>query len=124
MLPDASITVDYIVHIFHEVISGLKVFPDRMMANVELTQGVVFSQRVLHALIDAGMDRHDAYRIVQQDSLRALDTGVRLEAILAADADVIRRVPADRLAALFDYHHFTRNISVTFERVGLTDRSS
>lgn len=124
MLPDASIAVDYIVHIFHKVISGLKVFPDRMMSNVELTQGVIFSQRVLHALIEAGMDRHDAYRIVQQDSLRALDTAVRLEAVLAADAEVTHRVPAERLAALFDYNHFTRNVRVTFERVGLTDRSS
>ena len=123
MLPDASIATDYILDLFNRVLSGLQVFPDRMRANVEATHGLVFSQRVLRALIDAGLSRDDAYRIVQRHSLQAFDTDTALEKLLATDPEVTRVLPSQQLHELFDYAWFTKNIGVTFDRVGLPAKS-
>ena len=120
-LPDASIVADYILALFNKVMSGLTVFPDRMRRNVEATHGLAFSQRVLRALIESGLPREEAYRIVQSDSLRAFDEDVSLEALLVSDPQVTQYLTTRHLHELFDYRHFTRNIDVTFERVGLID---
>jgi adenylosuccinate lyase len=123
VLPDASIVADYILALFNRVMSGLTVFPDRMRRNVEATHGLAFSQRVLRALIESGLPREEAYRIVQSDSLRAFDEDISLEDLLVSDPQVTQYLTTGRLHELFDYRHFTRNIDVTFERVGLV-RSS
>jgi adenylosuccinate lyase len=119
ILPDASIVADYMVHLFNRVMTGLTIFPDRMKGNVEATRGLVFSQRVLRALIEAGLSRHDAYEIVQQHSLKAFDTDTSLEALLGSDPEVTNHLSAQEIKELFDYGWFTKNIGVTFKRVGL-----
>lgn len=119
MLPDASTVADYIVALFDKVMAELTIFPERMQANIEATHGVVFSQRVLRSLLDAGVSREDAYRIVQRDSLQAFDSGTSLEDVLETDAEVTDHLNQEKLHALFDYDHFTRNIGVTFQRLGL-----
>ena len=119
MLPDASIAADYIVALFNRVMSGLTVFPERMRENVEATRGLVFSQRVLRALIESGLSREAAYRIVQADSLRAFDEDTSFEVLLLANPEVRQFLSPEGLEKLFDYAHFTQNIDVTFERVGL-----
>jgi adenylosuccinate lyase len=118
ILPDASIIADYMLHFFNRVMSGLAIFPDRMKANIEATHGLVFSQRVLRALIEAGLSRDDAYRIVQRHSLRAFDTDRPLESLLASDPEVSQHLSPSELHELFDYGWFTRNIDVTFDRIG------
>jgi adenylosuccinate lyase len=120
VLPDASIVADYILALFNRVMSGLTVFPERMRKNVEATHGLVFSQRVLRGLIEAGLRREEAYRIVQVDSLRAFDEDIPLENLLAANPAVTVCLNGEQIHELFDYDHFTRNLDATFARVGLT----
>jgi adenylosuccinate lyase len=85
------------------VVRGLVVHVDRMRANLDLTHGALFSQRVLLALVEGGMQRDDAYRIVQEDAQRAWDTGVQLRELLAE-----RDLGLD-LDAIFDLGHYTRH---------------
>jgi adenylosuccinate lyase len=102
MLPDATILLDYMQHLATRVVTGLVVHADRMRANLDLTHGALFSQRALLALVDGGMTRDEAYRIVQEDAQRAWDTGTPMRELLA------QRDLALDLDALFDLSHYTR----------------
>jgi adenylosuccinate lyase len=102
ILPDATILLDYMQALGTRVARGMVVHADRMAANLELTHGALFSQRVLLALVAGGMARDDAYRIVQEDAQRAWDTGTPLRALLAQ-----RDLGLD-LDAIFDLGHYTR----------------
>jgi adenylosuccinate lyase len=103
ILPDSTILLDYMQHLALGLVRGLVVHVDRMRANLDLTHGALFSQRVLLALVAGGMARDDAYRIVQEDAQRAWDTGAELRDLLAA-----RDLGLD-LDELFDLGHFTRH---------------
>ncbi|HWX75636.1 MAG TPA: adenylosuccinate lyase, partial [Solirubrobacteraceae bacterium] len=106
ILPDSTILIDYLQHATTALAEGLEVDAERMRANLELTQGALFSQRVLLALVQAGASRDEAYRIVQELAQRAALGGTPLRELLAADTRV-REAPLD-LDAIFDYEHYTR----------------
>jgi adenylosuccinate lyase len=103
ILPDSTILLDYLQHLAARVVRGLVVHADRMRANLELTHGALFSQRVLLALVAQGMTRDEAYRIVQEDAQRAWDTGTPLRDLLA------RRDLGLDLDEIFDLAHYTRH---------------
>jgi adenylosuccinate lyase len=113
ILPDSTILIDYVQHLAIRVVRGLVVHPDRMFANLELTHGALFSQRVLLALVESGMQRDDAYRIVQEDAQRAWDTGTPLRSLLAE-----RDLGLD-LDAIFDLAHYTRHAREIVRRLDL-----
>jgi adenylosuccinate lyase len=113
ILPDSTILIDYVQHLAIRVVRGLVVHRDRMLANLELTHGALFSQRVLLALVESGMQRDDAYRIVQEDAQRAWDTGTPLRSLLAA-----RGLGLD-LDAIFDLAHYTRHAREVVARLDL-----
>jgi len=113
ILPDSTILIDYLQHLAIRVVRGLVVHPDRMLANIELTHGALFSQRALLALVQSGMQRDDAYRIVQEDAQRAWDTGVALRDLLAQ-----RDLGLD-LDAIFDLAHYTRHAREIVRRLDL-----
>jgi adenylosuccinate lyase len=113
ILPDSTILVDYMQHLALGVVRGMTVHADRMRANLELTSGALFSQRVLLALVDAGMQRDDAYRIVQSLAQRAWDERTPLRDLLAAE-DATARLDLD---AIFDYGHFVRHADAVFSRL-------
>ena len=119
ILPDACLALDYILDLFTGVMRGLRVFPVRMRQNVELTRGLVFSQRVLLALVEKGMAREEAYGLVQRHSMHAWDEGLDFREILRSDPLVRARLPGAELEALFDYRYYTRYVDETFARVGL-----
>jgi adenylosuccinate lyase len=102
ILPDSTILLDYLQQLAVRVVRGLVVHADRMHANLELTHGALFSQRVLLALVEGGMQRDEAYRIVQEDAQRAWDTGTPLRDLLAE-----RDLGLD-LEDLFELGHYTR----------------
>ncbi len=102
ILPDATILLDYMQHLGTRIASGMVVHADRMRANLDATHGALFSQRVLLALVESGMARDDAYRIVQEDAQRAWDTGTSLRELIAA-----RDLGID-LDATFDLGRYTR----------------
>jgi adenylosuccinate lyase len=112
ILPDATILLDYMQHLAQRVVGGMTVHADRMRANLELTCGALFSQRVLLALVAGGMQRDDAYRIVQRLAQRAWDTQTPLRALLDAEPGV----DLD-LDAIFDYGHYTRHVPEVLARL-------
>ena len=105
ILPDSTILLDYLQHRTIALVEGMSVDVARMRSNLELTHGALFSQRVLLALIEAGMSRDQAYRIVQELAQRAWDEGIALRDLLAAD----ERVGELDLEAIFDYSHYLRH---------------
>ena len=104
ILPDSTILIDYLQHRTIDLVRGMTVDQQRMRANLELTHGALFSQRVLLALVDAGSSRDDAYRLVQQLAQRAWDEGIPLRDLLAGDD----RAGALDLDEIFDYSHYVR----------------
>jgi adenylosuccinate lyase len=119
ILPDSTILLDYMIAIMADVVRGMNVFPERMRENLEMTQGLVFSQKVLLALIETGMSRQDAYKIVQRHSMQAWHERTPLRPLLEADADVSSRLDAAKLDEIFDYGDYTRHVDESFARLGL-----
>ena len=120
ILPDTCLMLDYILSIFTYVVSGLKVDARRMRRNLESSQGLVFSQRILLALVeDKGLPRETAYDIVQRNAMRAWDDGQDFRQLLAADPDAAAQLSAAEMDDLFDYGYYTRYIDDNFRRIGL-----
>ena len=111
ILPDSTILLDYMQHLAARVVEEMTVDTDRMRANLELTHGALFSQRALTALVESGMGRDDAYRIVQRAAQRAFDEGVEFRELIAAEA------PDLDLDAVFDYDAYLRHVPEVFERL-------
>ena len=120
ILPDSCLVVDYSLNLFISVMSGLQIYPQRMKRNIELTRGLVFSQRVMLALIDKGLSRQKAYALVQRNAMKAWKRNRNFLNLLKADAEVIAVLPAEELGALFDYQYYLRFVDDIFERLGLT----
>ncbi|MCH7576615.1 MAG: adenylosuccinate lyase [Chloroflexi bacterium] len=119
ILPDACTLLDYTLDLFTGIVRGLQVYPENMRRNLELTQGLVFSQRVLLALIDKGLSRQEAYKLVQENAMRAWKERTPFLDLLCEDEDVLRHLSPEELASLFDYGFYTRHVDDSFRRVGL-----
>ncbi|MDZ3836557.1 MAG: adenylosuccinate lyase [Rhodospirillales bacterium] len=115
--PDATITLDFALARLGGVIEKLVVYPERMQANLDSLGGLVFSQRVLLALTQAGMSREDAYAVVQRNAMRVWRDGADFLSLLRADPQVAAFLDADALAALFDLGYHTRHVDTIFTRV-------
>jgi adenylosuccinate lyase len=113
ILPDSTILLDYLQHRTIALVEGMSVNVERMRENLELTHGALFSQRVLLALVERGMTRDDAYRIVQELAQRAWDQGTPLRELLAADD----RAAGLDLDAIFTYDHYTRHAEEIVRRL-------
>ena len=119
ILPDSCIALDYILWLFDSIIAGLRVNEERMAANVHSTHGLVFSQGVLLALIEAGISRQEAYGIVQGHAMRAFEKGISLQNLLAADPEVTARLGTKELDKAFDPARHLRWIDTAYARLGL-----
>ena len=115
VLPDASIALHYMLVKFNGLVRDLVVDDDRMTANLESTRGLVFSQAVLLALIDTGMTRDQAYRIVQAHAMTAWDAKESLQELLAADPSV--QLTEDALAACFSLERVAESARIVFDRL-------
>ena len=122
LLPDACFALDFMLAESAELLEGLRVYPERMLANMEASGGVVFSQSVLLALIDAGMSRDEAYRIVQESSMEAWRTGGHLRDILKA-SPAAKRLDADRIDACFDPSRYLRHAGTIIDRLASLEGS-
>jgi len=120
ILPDACLTVDYILALFTSVMKKLQVYPQRMKKNLELTRGLVFSQRVMLALIDKGLSRQKAYEAVQRNAMKVWKGNRSFLGLLKADSEVTGALPAPELETLFDYQYYLRHVDEIFQRLGLT----
>ena len=115
--PDATVTLDFALHRLAGLVDRLVVYPDAMTANLERLKGLVFSQRVMLELTQAGMSREDAYRAVQRNAMQVWETGKPFLDLLNADPEVTTRLSGDALSALFDLGYHTKNVNTLFDRV-------
>jgi adenylosuccinate lyase len=123
VLPDAFLALDYMLDRFTWLVDGLVVDAARMRRNLDSTHGLVFSQRVLLALVASGLGRDEAYRLVQRHALAAWDDGSDFQELVAADPDIAARIDAKALDDAFDLERALEHVDVLFERLGaLADR--
>jgi adenylosuccinate lyase len=119
VIPDSTIALDYILQKTIWLIEGLRVYPERMALNIESSGGLIFSQKLLLALVEKGISREDAYLIIQRKSMKVCEGGGNLNQLVLADAEVARSLDAKAIAEVFDPESFIRNIGHIFKRIGL-----
>jgi adenylosuccinate lyase len=117
VVPDAFLALDYMLDRFTWIVEGLVVYPERMRRNIDASHGLVFSHRLLLALVSAGLDRGEAYRIVQRNAMRAWDEERDFRALVREDADIASRLDAGALDAVFDMNATVQHVDTVFERL-------
>jgi len=117
VLPDASIALDYMLAKATSLIDTLVVYPQRMLENLQLTRGLVFSQQLLLALTQAGVSREESYEWVQRNAMRVWDEGADFRTLVLADPDIAAHVPRERVEQVFSLDTYTRNVDKIFARV-------
>jgi len=120
ILPDSSLILDYCLALFTSVMSQLQIYPQRMKRNIGLTKGLIFSQRVMLALIDKGLSRQKAYELVQRNTMKAWKGNKSFLSLLKADTEVTAALSKEELEPLFDEQYYLRYIDDIFEQLGLT----
>ena len=121
ILPDSCLALDYSLALFTSVMRRLQIYPQRMKRNIGLTKGLIFSQRVMLALIDKGLSRQKAYELVQRNAMKAWQGNKNFLSLLKADPEVTATLPQEELEPLFDYQYYLRYIDEIFKRLGLTE---
>jgi len=116
VLPDACLVADYVLDLATRTLDGLLVYPDRMRRNLELTRGLVFSGTLLLELARAGLQRDDAYRLVQAASREAWENGRELREVAGATEAIREALGAEALARAFDLRHHLRHVDAIFDR--------
>jgi adenylosuccinate lyase len=114
VIPDAFLALDYMLDRFTWLVEGLVVRTERMRRNLESSHSLFFSQRVLLALVDAGLERDDAYRLVQRNAMRAWDEELDFRELVRADDEIASRVDLD---AVFDLDAYTKHVETVFNRL-------
>ncbi len=122
IVPDACLALDYAMHVLTGVLEGLQVDRERMRANIDLTGGLIYSQRALLALVEAGMDRQEAYKIVQAVAMQSWHEGISFHALLSAQPHVAAILTPSEIENLFDLSYHLKHIDTAYERLGLIDR--
>lgn len=119
ILPDATILLNYMLNRFMGIVKNLTVFPENMLANMDQTYGLIYSQRVLLKLIDKGMSREAAYDLIQPKTAQAWDNQQQFRGLLEADSEITNTLSASDLDDAFDYNYHLKEIDTIFKRVGL-----
>ena len=117
LIPDACQALDYILDLFTWVMRGLVVDEERMRRNIDASHGLVYSQRVLLALTEAGMDREQAYRKVQKHALEAWDTQTPFRPKIESDPEIAAHLKTEQMDGLFDPAYFVQHVDASFERL-------
>jgi adenylosuccinate lyase len=117
ILPDSTVLVDYMLAKMTTVIADMRVFPERMLRNLELTHGLVFSGQLLQDLVEKGMPRDDAYQAVQENSMAAWETESSFRDRVAKDSRITKYLDAAALAHTFDLKRQLRHVDAIFARV-------
>ena len=119
IIPDSTLALDYMLNKFIQVIEGLNVYPENMMANLIKTKGLIFSQRVLLNLMDSGMPRIKAYDIVQRSAMRTWKEGIDFKNSLMLESEVLKHLDEKKLDKIFDLNYYLRKVNVIYRKVGL-----
>ncbi|MFH1638775.1 MAG: adenylosuccinate lyase [Chloroflexota bacterium] len=119
-LPDSCLLLDYALNLFTGIIKGLLIYPEKMRENIDVTRGLIFSQRIMLALINKGLSRKEAYEIVQRNAMQVWQGKKRFITLLKSDAEVTAKLPGKELESLFDVQYYLRYVDDIFQRLGLT----
>jgi adenylosuccinate lyase len=117
VIPDAFLALDYMLDRFTWIIEGLVVYPERMLRNLDASHGLFFSHRLLLALIESGLRRDEAYRLVQQAAMRAWDEERDFRALVEGDAQIGARLDGAALEAIFDLPSTVQHLDTVFDRL-------
>jgi adenylosuccinate lyase len=117
ILPDSTILVDYLLAKTAQLVDTMFVYPKRMIANLESTGGLVFSGQLLLDLVEAGILREDAYRMVQRHAMRSWKEGLNFKEAVLNDPEITSHVPRPKLARSFNLDRQLRNVDKIFRRV-------
>ncbi|MBP2307904.1 adenylosuccinate lyase [Azospirillum melinis] len=115
--PDATVTLDFALVRLTGMMEKLVVYPERMQKNLDDLGGLVFSQRVLLALTQAGMSREDSYKAVQRNAMQVWEKGGNYLELLSNDADIAKHIGRDKLEPMFDMTYHTKHVDTVFKRV-------
>jgi adenylosuccinate lyase len=117
ILPDSSIAVDFMLNRLNDILTKLVVYKDKMLENLNLTRGVIYSQRVMLKLIEKGLDKETAYKITQGKAFESWNNRLDYKTILSKDETINKYLSYKELNECFEYTYFIRNIDKIFERV-------
>ncbi len=117
VLPDSSATLDYLLAKATSLLDTLVVYPENMLANLNLTRGLVFSGQLMLALTQKGVTREDAYVYTQRNAMKVWDEGGDYKELVMNDADISSQLSQDEIARVFDLKHYLRNVEQVFDRV-------
>lgn len=119
ILPDATIALNYMLNRFANIVKNLTVYPENMKRNMDRTLGLIYSQRVLLALIDKGMSREEAYDTVQPRAMEAWEKQVQFRSLIESDEKIAGLLNEAEIDDCFDYNYHIKHVDMIFERLGL-----
>ncbi|WNS76009.1 adenylosuccinate lyase [Bacillus sp. DTU_2020_1000418_1_SI_GHA_SEK_038] len=119
IIPDAAIALNYMLNRFGNIVKNLTVFPENMKRNMDRTLGLIYSQRVLLALIDKGLTREEAYDTVQPRAMEAWENQVQFRSLIEQDETITAKLSSKEIDDCFDYHYHIKHVDTIFERLGL-----
>ena len=119
ILPDACLVLDYITDLLKSVIENLVIHEDRMLQNMELTRGLLFSQRTMLLLVEKGLDREFAYKIVQENSMKTWDEDSDFRELIRTDTRVTGILKDTEIEELFNYGNYTKYVNAIYKKAGL-----
>ncbi len=114
--PDATIALDFALVRLSNVVKNLNIYPKNMLKNLNLTNGIFFSQRVLLELTSVGFSREDAYRIVQKNAMAAWEESSSFYSKIVSDKKITNKIPVNKLKNLFNFSYHTKKINIIFKR--------
>jgi adenylosuccinate lyase len=117
VLPDSSIALDYILHKAASLVEGLVAYPERMLLNLQLTKGLVFSGQLLLALTQKGVSREAAYEWVQRNAMKVWETGENFQELLQKDGDINSHLSSAEVDGVFKLETYLQNVDTIFDRV-------
>lgn len=119
ILPDSTILLDYMLRKLTNIVEKLLVYPDAMLANLNKTDGLIYSQRILLAIVDKGVARDTAYRWVQRNAMAKWEQGKSFKEGILNDPDIRQYLSEEEITGLFDYQYFLRHVDMIMARFGL-----
>lgn len=115
--PDSCVLTDYMLYRVANLMENLMVYPENMKKNLEQLTGIVFSQRVLLSLVEAGLSREEAYKVVQDNAMKVWEEGASFKESIQSDERVKTHLSEEKIESLFDYAYHTKNVDYIFNRV-------
>ena len=121
-MPDAFLALDYMLDRFAWLVEGLVVRPERMQRNLEASHGLFFSQRLLLSLVESGLERSEAYELVQRNAMRAWEEEQDFPTLVRSDSAISAQLDAEALDAVFELEAYMRHLDVVFDRLSALTR--